>query len=164
MKPTAFQVHKSWFIPATLVLCITCALDAIVAWLVPKPFPWLGLISGSLPLTMFIFVGWPLIRRHRTLNLAQRERSCNATTFARICSAAPRAGGAQARAMRRAAQPIPRLRGMHPEQRGRASRLALQFQDASRPHPRRNVSFFGSDGVRVDRGGGELRMPEPSLQ
>jgi hypothetical protein len=63
MTPTAFQVHKSWFIPATLVLCITCALDAIVAWLVPKPFPWLGLISGSVPLTMFIFVGWPLIRK-----------------------------------------------------------------------------------------------------
>lgn len=34
----------------------------------------------------------------------------------------------------------------------------------SRPHPRGDVSFFGSDGVRVDRGGGELRMPEPALQ
>jgi hypothetical protein len=39
----------------------------------------------------------------------------------------PRAGGAQARAMCRAAQPIPRLRGMNPEQRGRASRLAHRF-------------------------------------
>ena len=78
--------------------------------------------------------------------------------------AAPRGGGAQARASAKAAQPIPRLRGMHPEQRGRASRLALQFQDASRPHPRRDVSFLRPDGVRVDRGGGELRMPEPALQ
>jgi hypothetical protein len=50
------------------------------------------------------------------------------------------------------------------EQRGRASRLAPQFQDASRPHARRDVSFFGPDGVRVDRGGGELRMPEPALR
>lgn len=34
----------------------------------------------------------------------------------------------------------------------------------SRPHPRRDVSFFGSDGVGVDRGGGELRVAQPSLQ
>jgi len=58
----AFEVQRSWSIPAMLVLSITCALDAIVAWLVPKPFPWLGLISGSLPLTMWVFVGLPLLR------------------------------------------------------------------------------------------------------
>ncbi len=81
-----------------------------------------------------------------------------------IRSAAPRAGGAQARAMHRAAQPIPRLRGMHQEQRGRTSRLAPQFHNASRPHPGRDVSFLGSDGIGVDRGGGQLRMAEPSLQ
>jgi len=65
MRPTLFQVHKSWLIPAVLVWSITCALDAIVAWLVPHPFPWLGIISGCLPLTMFIVVGWPLIRRKK---------------------------------------------------------------------------------------------------
>jgi len=65
MSPNAFEVHRSWFIPAALILCITGALDAIVAWLVPNPFPWLGLISGSLPLTMFFFVAWPLIRKER---------------------------------------------------------------------------------------------------
>jgi len=63
MKLTSFQVHKSWFIPAVLVLSITVALDAIVAWRVPNPFPWLGLISGSLPLSMWVFVGWPLLKR-----------------------------------------------------------------------------------------------------
>jgi len=63
MKLTAFQVHKAWLIPAALVLTITCALDAIVAWLVPKPFQWLGLISGSLPLTMWVFVRLPVLRR-----------------------------------------------------------------------------------------------------
>lgn len=63
MKPTAFQVHKSWFIPAALVLCITVAIDAIVGWRAPKPFPWNVFIPGTLPLTMFIFVGRPLIRR-----------------------------------------------------------------------------------------------------
>ncbi len=34
----------------------------------------------------------------------------------------------------------------------------------SRPHPRRDVSFLRPDGVRVDRGGGELRVSQPSLQ
>jgi hypothetical protein len=62
MKLTAFQAHKSWFIPAVLVLCITVAVDAMVGWLAPKPFPWVVLIPGSLPLTMFIFVGRPLTR------------------------------------------------------------------------------------------------------
>jgi hypothetical protein len=63
MQHTAFQVHKSWIIPAVLLLSVTGAIEAIVGWLAPKPLPWIALIAGSLPLTLFIFVAWPLIRR-----------------------------------------------------------------------------------------------------
>jgi len=62
MKPTAFQVHKSWLMPAVLILGITGAIEAIVGWLAPNPFPWVVLIPSSLPLTMLIFVGRPLFR------------------------------------------------------------------------------------------------------
>ena len=34
----------------------------------------------------------------------------------------------------------------------------------SRPHPRRDVSFLGPHGIGIDRGSGELRVPEPALQ
>ena len=33
-----------------------------------------------------------------------------------------------------------------------------------RPHPRGDVALLGSDCIRIDRGGGELGMPEPALQ
>jgi hypothetical protein len=63
MKLTAFQVHKSWLIRAVLVLVVTCLMDAIVGWFAAKPFPWVVLISGSLPLSMFIFVAMPLLKQ-----------------------------------------------------------------------------------------------------
>jgi hypothetical protein len=63
MNPTAFQVHKSWLIPAMLVLVITVLADAAVAWLAAKPFPWIVVIPSTLPLTMFVFVALPLLKQ-----------------------------------------------------------------------------------------------------
>ncbi len=63
MKLAALQVHKSWLIPALLVLAATGLIYGIVGALVAKPFPWIGLIPGSLPLTMYFFVGRPLLRK-----------------------------------------------------------------------------------------------------
>ena len=63
MKLTAFHVHKSWLIPAALVLVITALAAGAVGWFAAKPIPWVGLISGTLPLTMFIFVARPLLKQ-----------------------------------------------------------------------------------------------------
>ena len=63
MKLTAFQVHKSWLIPAILVLAVTCLIDAFVGSFATRPLPWIVLIPGSLPLSMYIFVGRPLLRK-----------------------------------------------------------------------------------------------------
>jgi peptidoglycan/LPS O-acetylase OafA/YrhL len=63
MKPTAIQVHKSWLISAVLVLTLTVLAVGVVGWLAAKPFPWIVLIAGSLPLSMLIFVALPLLRR-----------------------------------------------------------------------------------------------------
>ena len=63
MELTAFQVHKSWLIPAMLVLVITVLADGAVGWFAAKPFPWVVLIPGTLPLSMFIFVAIPLLKQ-----------------------------------------------------------------------------------------------------
>ena len=63
MKLTAFHVHKSWLMPAILVLAVTCLSYAIVGCFAVKPFPWIVLIPGSLPLSMYTFVGRPLLRK-----------------------------------------------------------------------------------------------------
>jgi hypothetical protein len=65
MKLTAFQVHKSWLIPAMLVLVITVLVDGLVVSFVQRPLLWAVLIPGSLPLTMFIFVTIPMLREER---------------------------------------------------------------------------------------------------
>jgi peptidoglycan/LPS O-acetylase OafA/YrhL len=66
MGLTAFQVHKSWLMPAVVVLVATVLAVAAVGWFAAKPFPWIGLIAGSLPLSLFIFVALPLLKRaHR---------------------------------------------------------------------------------------------------
>jgi peptidoglycan/LPS O-acetylase OafA/YrhL len=63
MKWTAFHDHAPWLIRAILVLVVTILADGAVGWLATKPFPWVVLIPGSLPLLMFIFVGRPLLKR-----------------------------------------------------------------------------------------------------
>jgi hypothetical protein len=63
MKLTAaFRVHKSWLVPAVLVLLITCLADGLVAQFVQRPILWCTLIAGSLPLSMFFFVVLPMLR------------------------------------------------------------------------------------------------------
>ena len=63
MELTAFQVHKSWLIPAMLVLVITVLADGAVGWFAAKPFPWVVLIPGTLLMSMFIFVAIPLLKQ-----------------------------------------------------------------------------------------------------
>jgi hypothetical protein len=63
MIQTAFEVHKSRLMRAALVLTVTCLIDATVGWFATKPFPWVVLIPGSLPLSMFLFVARPLLKQ-----------------------------------------------------------------------------------------------------
>jgi hypothetical protein len=62
MNLTVFQVHKSWLIRAMVVLVATALVDGVVGWFAARPFPWVLLIPGSLPLSMFVFVGMPLLK------------------------------------------------------------------------------------------------------
>jgi hypothetical protein len=63
MKPSALQAHKAWLVPAVLILVVTCLIDGIVGAIATKPFPWIILIPGSLPLSMWFFVGRPLLKK-----------------------------------------------------------------------------------------------------
>lgn len=63
MTLTAFKVHKSWFIPAALVLVATCLVDGVTAWFVPHPILWCALIGSSLPISMTFFVALPFLRQ-----------------------------------------------------------------------------------------------------
>jgi hypothetical protein len=63
MKLTGFDAHKSWLMPAILVLAVTCLVYAIVGCFATRPLPWIVLIPGSLPLSMYIFVGRPLLKK-----------------------------------------------------------------------------------------------------
>jgi hypothetical protein len=65
MKLSAFQVHKSWLMPAVLVLIVTCLIYGFVGSIATKPFPWILLIPGSLPLSMYFFVSRPLLKKRR---------------------------------------------------------------------------------------------------
>ena len=62
MKPSPFQVHKSWLIPTVLVLLVTVLADGVTAWFVPRPVRWCTLIAASLPLSMIFFVLLPMLR------------------------------------------------------------------------------------------------------
>lgn len=61
MKLTTFQVHRSWFIRAALVLAATVLADAATARFVERPILWCTLIASSLPLTMLVFVAFPIL-------------------------------------------------------------------------------------------------------
>jgi hypothetical protein len=61
MKPTAFQVHKPWVVPAALVLVITGLADCVAVWFSHRPIFWAVSIAASLPLTLAVFVAIPLI-------------------------------------------------------------------------------------------------------
>jgi hypothetical protein len=74
MKPAAFQVHKSWLISAVLVLLLTVLADGAVVWFVQRPLPWAVLIPATLPLTLFLFVGLPLLKQDKRDSQAGRDR------------------------------------------------------------------------------------------
>ena len=65
MKPTAFQVHKSWLIRAVLVLVVTFLAEGVVVWFVQRPIFWATLIGSTLPFTMVVFVAFPILREER---------------------------------------------------------------------------------------------------
>jgi len=65
MKLTAFQVHKSWLVPTLLILLVTCLIYGVVGSFAARPFPWILLIPGSLPLSLYFFVGGPLLRKEK---------------------------------------------------------------------------------------------------
>jgi hypothetical protein len=65
MKPNVIQVHRSWLLPALLVLVITCLIYGFVGSIATKPFPWILLIPGSLPLSMYFFVSRPLLNKEK---------------------------------------------------------------------------------------------------
>jgi hypothetical protein len=62
MNPSAFQVHKSWLIRASLVLVITALADGLAGSFLPRPILWCTLIASSLPITMLFFVALPILR------------------------------------------------------------------------------------------------------
>jgi hypothetical protein len=59
---TAWRVHKGWVTRVALVLVVTCLIDAAVGGLMAKPFPWVVLIAGTLPLSMIVFVAIPFLK------------------------------------------------------------------------------------------------------
>lgn len=69
MYLAVFQVQKTWLMRAILLLAVSGFADAAVGWFAVKPFPWIALIPGSLPLSMFLFVARPLLKE------ADRESS-----------------------------------------------------------------------------------------
>jgi hypothetical protein len=62
---TAFQIHKSWFIRAALVLVITGLADGLVVWFAQRPILWATLIASSLPISMILFVALPVLREEK---------------------------------------------------------------------------------------------------
>jgi hypothetical protein len=50
---------------AVLVLIVTALAEVAVVSLVQQPLRWVGLIAGSLPVTLFFFVAMPLLRGER---------------------------------------------------------------------------------------------------
>ena len=63
MKLTAFQVHKSWFIRAALVLVLTVLADGFAVWFSQRPVLWATLIAATLPVSMIVFVVIPVLRQ-----------------------------------------------------------------------------------------------------
>jgi hypothetical protein len=65
MDMTAFRVHRSWLIPAVLVLLVTVVVDGVVVWFAQRPLLGATLIPGTLPLSMWFFVARPLLREEQ---------------------------------------------------------------------------------------------------
>jgi hypothetical protein len=63
MKQSALQVHRSWFVPATLVLVLTGLADCVAVWFAQRPLPWAVAIASTLPMSLFFFVALPVLRQ-----------------------------------------------------------------------------------------------------
>lgn len=63
MSSSVWRVHRFWVIRAALVLLVTALAEVVVVWSMPQPIRWVAWVAGTLPLTMFFFVAFPLIRR-----------------------------------------------------------------------------------------------------
>ena len=68
MNLATFQIHKSWFVRAALVLLVTVLADGAVVWFAQRPLLWAVLIPSTLPLSLLVFVALPILRetRHRS--------------------------------------------------------------------------------------------------
>jgi hypothetical protein len=64
MDKSAWRTHKGWLTRAVVVIVLTGLAEAITVCFVRQPLRYVAWISGSLPLTMFLFVAWPLIKDH----------------------------------------------------------------------------------------------------
>jgi hypothetical protein len=62
MSSSVWQVHKVWVMRTVLVLLATVLAEVAVVWSLQQPIRWVGLVAGTLPLTLFFFVALPLIR------------------------------------------------------------------------------------------------------
>jgi len=60
-----WHVHKFWLIRAILVLLVTCGVDAAVVAVATQPLKWAPFITGTLPLTMWLFVGIPVLNEEK---------------------------------------------------------------------------------------------------
>jgi hypothetical protein len=60
---TAWHVHKWWVTRTALILVTTSLIDAAVGGLAAKPFPWVVLITGALPLSLMFFIAIPLLKK-----------------------------------------------------------------------------------------------------
>jgi hypothetical protein len=65
MTINGLQVHSSWLMRAALVLLVTALADGLTAWLAPRPMLWCALIASTLPLSMIVFVVFPMLRQDR---------------------------------------------------------------------------------------------------
>jgi hypothetical protein len=73
MTQTAFQVHRSWLIPAVLVLVGTGSADCVAVWFAQRPIPWAVGIAATLPMSLFFFVVVPVLRKAGTEGLGTRD-------------------------------------------------------------------------------------------
>jgi hypothetical protein len=65
MQLTPLQAHKSWLMRAELALVVTVLADGVVVWFVQRPIFWAALVGSSLPLSMVVFVAFPILREQR---------------------------------------------------------------------------------------------------
>jgi hypothetical protein len=59
----AWNVHKWWLRRAGAVLIGTVLAEVIIVLTTAQPIRWVGWIAGSLPVSLYVFVVLPLIRR-----------------------------------------------------------------------------------------------------